>query len=174
MKRIIYVFLNENLHMSPGKAAAQAAHATTLVDKVDWETADDRAIVVLGAMNGQHINNIQEYFAERGVATYKVIDEMTDAGPHQITALATEPFEDTETVREKFSNYELYANKDYVTAHEYNELVDFHNNIAKVDINKINEQQEVIDEIPRVVLQSIMVGAIIPAFIAIIWYLLTR
>lgn len=109
---VVYIFLNKSLHMSIGKAAAQAAHAAILVSgSIDqWEKSMHRTIIILEARDERHIRAIEEYLDERGFNTHKVIDEgVNEIDPHTVTALSTEVLEkNEEDVVKAFSSFKLY------------------------------------------------------------------
>ena len=83
MNPIQYIFLNKELSMSVGKAAAQAVHACmmanvhliTAEDRKTWSAAVHKTVIILEARNEAHMKSIAEYLREREVWTYRVIDE---------------------------------------------------------------------------------------------------
>lgn len=96
----MYIFINEELGMSRGKIAAQAAHAAVEAFRL---TPDDSNILrlwyqgghykklVLSARNGVHLQVIERYLNDRGFKTVLIIDEgMTEIEAHQATALGVE------------------------------------------------------------------------------------
>ena len=113
---VVYVFLNKSLHMSTGKAAAQATHAAMQVSRVVenfsafWNDVALRTVIVLEARDENHMRAIQDYLFERGFDTHRIIDEgVNEIDPHTITALATEILEkDDEDVVKTFSSFSLY------------------------------------------------------------------
>lgn len=119
-KPIIYVILNGELKMSPGKAAAQAVHAVTAMVgtlgkelKFKYEHYE-RTVIVLEAENQQQILNLQEYLVGAGLYSAYYIDEgANEVGPYSITALAVEPFSVyDDTKRDIFNPFPLYAGED--------------------------------------------------------------
>ena len=113
---VVYVFLNKSLHMSTGKAAAQATHAAMQVSRVVenfsaiWNDVAQRTVIVLEARDENHMRAIQDYLFERGFDNHRIIDEgVNEIDPHTITDLATEILEkDDEDVVKTFSSFSLY------------------------------------------------------------------
>jgi peptidyl-tRNA hydrolase len=123
---VIYIFLNQELHMSVGKAAAQAAHAVAMsfvklnkpTDVARWDDSPHRTIIVLKARDEAHMRNIKDYLAERDIRSRMIIDEgVNEIDPHTPTALATPILnKDDEYVIKTIgakSNFKFY--KDFVT-----------------------------------------------------------
>jgi peptidyl-tRNA hydrolase len=115
---VVYIFLNKGLHMSVGKAAAQAAHAAMVVwepagEKV-WLDSMHRTIIVLEARDENHMRSIRSYLAERKFKTNEIIDEgVNEIDPHTITALSTNILDkDDENTIRAFSSFKLY--RDFV------------------------------------------------------------
>lgn len=112
MNPIVYIFLNKSLHMSIGKAAAQAAHAAMVVpDDNSWLDNPHRTIIVLEARDQAHLDNIGKYLEERGFATREIIDEgVNEIDPHVTTARCTKILDkDDENVKKTFSTFKLYC-----------------------------------------------------------------
>lgn len=120
---VVYVFLNKSLHMTTGKAAAQAVHAAMKVGRVRenfsgiWSDVAQRTVIVLEARDENHMRNIADYLFERGYDTHKIVDEgVNEIDPHTITALATEVLEkEDEHVQATFSSFKLYRDTVKVT-----------------------------------------------------------
>lgn len=115
---VLYVILNGELKMSPGKGAAQAVHAAMLLEgNYDglFVAGYKRTVVVLEAENGDTLKNLLEYLQGAGIFASYYIDEVTERGkPFQVTALAVEPIpHDDEERRSIFENFPLFGG--YVT-----------------------------------------------------------
>lgn len=114
----IYIWLNKELHMSVGKASAQAAHAVVMslielnseLYKAKWVASPHRTIIVLEARNEAHMRSIRDYLDEREIETHIVIDEgANEIDPHTPTALATRIMnKDDEKVIKTMSTFKLY------------------------------------------------------------------
>ena len=114
---VMYVFINKGLHMSVGKASAQASHAAMMCalnannnDSYVWKTAVHKTIIVLEARDETHIRNIKEYLAQRRIDTQLIIDEgANEIDPHIPTALATNILDkDDPEVEVALSTFKLY------------------------------------------------------------------
>lgn len=84
----IYVVLNGELNMSPGKAAAQTAHAVAMLDSMslnDFTSSVKRTVIVLEAKNAAQIENLQEYLSQHQVDSDYYIDE----GYNEVDAFST-------------------------------------------------------------------------------------
>ncbi len=137
MKPARYIFLNQELGMSTGKAAAQAAHAETLamqdfmndlseIDKLDpaiqnwvnkqkdlfdvWFGYGHYAKYVMRAEDATQMYTIERYLDDRDFETYTVIDEGRTEGTYFVpTALAVELVDrDDERVQSIFGEFKLY------------------------------------------------------------------
>jgi peptidyl-tRNA hydrolase len=109
----MYIVANEGLGMSPGKLAAQTAHAAVEayrlscieapVDKFgvtfrgearlvkEWYKGGHYTKIVLGARDSQHLLTLERYIKERGFKTALIIDEgRTEIEPHSPTAIGVE------------------------------------------------------------------------------------
>lgn len=110
---VLYVILNGELEMSPGKGAAQAVHAAMLLESnYDglFVSGYKRTVIVLEAQNGETIKNLLEYMQGAGIFAAYYIDEMSEKDqPYQITALAVEPISaDDEEKRSIFAGFDLF------------------------------------------------------------------
>jgi peptidyl-tRNA hydrolase len=105
-----YIFLNQDLAMSPGKCAAQAAHAETLAAHDFYEGTENRswwvdqaelyekwlgdghyAKYVMKAEDSTQMYTIERYLKDRGFKTYMVVDEGRTEGTYLVpTAMAVE------------------------------------------------------------------------------------
>lgn len=113
-KPVMYLFANNELGMSPGKLAAQVAHAACLSqrgsspDMVDaWYKYGFYTKLVMKARNAEHIKTIERYLRERNIKSFIVIDEgYTEIPKHTITALGVEVVDKNE-VGAIFQEFEL-------------------------------------------------------------------
>ena len=112
----MYIFINKGLGMSPGKMAAQAAHAAVeafVISDVDkakaWRLPEMHYTkLVMEARNEKHLDTIQKYLGDRGIKTARIIDEgLTELAPHQVTALGVEVV-DKEEIGDTFVSFKLY------------------------------------------------------------------
>lgn len=117
MRPVQYIFANRGLGMSPGKLAAQVAHASVLAaDKSkselldEWLESGHYTKLVMLALDATHVQTIDRYLTDRGYVTCMVIDEgHTEIPAHSITALGVELVDkDDERVRQHFSDFALY------------------------------------------------------------------
>lgn len=118
LKPVIYIFANKGLAMSPGKLAAQVAHAAVMgtIDsgeqrQLDWASSTHRTIIVLEARDEAHLRNIYEYLDERHISCARIIDEgVNEIDPHTWTALATGMLEkDNPDIVDALSTFRLYT-----------------------------------------------------------------
>lgn len=109
---VIYVLLNGELKMSPGKAAAQAVHATMLLDadsKGNFLSDYKRTVVVLEAKNSEQMKNLFTYLDDAEIDCDYYIDEgKNEVDAYSITALAAF-VGDNEELRELFESFPLYG-----------------------------------------------------------------
>lgn len=95
---VMYIFINKELGMSPGKMAAQAAHAACCAQRVsddklvdDWYKYGFYTKLVMEARDAQHLAEIEKYLSERGIKSVPIIDEgYTEIPKHSRTALGVE------------------------------------------------------------------------------------
>lgn len=91
----MYIFANRGLGMSPGKLAAQVAHAAVEAYRLSepkmvtaWYSGGHYTKLVMLAEDEMQLLNIQLYLEERGFKTSMIIDEgRTEIKPFTKTAL---------------------------------------------------------------------------------------
>lgn len=110
---ILYVILNGELKMSPGKAAAQAVHAAMMLETGGSQLFKEkyrRTVVVLEAENSETLKNLHEYLRIASIYSKCYIDELSESQkPYQVTALAVDPIPyDDEEKRLIFETFPLY------------------------------------------------------------------
>lgn len=120
---VLYIVLNGELEMSPGKGAAQAVHAAMLLEGNYpglFVSNYKRTVVVLEAENGETLKNLMEYCQGAEIFAAYYIDEVSEKGkPYQVTALAVEPIDhDDEEKRSVFENFPLFGG--YITVKRNN------------------------------------------------------
>jgi peptidyl-tRNA hydrolase len=78
---MMYIFLNQSLGMSTGKAAAQVAHAAVQAYKISkpemieaWEKGGHYAKVTLLAEDSDAMATYERYIRDRGFQTVQIID----------------------------------------------------------------------------------------------------
>lgn len=108
----LYIVINGELKMSPGKVAAQAVHSAMLLNgnsKEDFLSDFRRTVIVLEAKNSQQIMNLYTYLDQSDVDRDYYIDEgVNEVDAYSITALAAFVGDD-ESLREMFEAFPLYA-----------------------------------------------------------------
>lgn len=114
---IIYILINGQLGMSPGKAAAQAVHAAMMLEErgLHFTKSFKRTVIVLEAKDAETLKSLQEYLNIADIWSDYYIDEgINEVSPFSITALVVEPIdsEDSEK-REIFSPFNLFGSNDY-------------------------------------------------------------
>ena len=75
---VLYIVLNGELKMSPGKGAAQAVHAAMLLEgNYDglFVAGYKRTVVVLEAENGDTLKNLLEYLQGAGIFAAYLLSE---------------------------------------------------------------------------------------------------
>jgi len=140
---VLYIVLNGELEMSPGKGAAQAVHAAMLLEgnySGLFVSGYKRTVVVLEARNGETIKNLLEYLQGAGIFAAYYIDEMSEKHqPYQITALAVEPIDaDDEEKRSIFAGFDLFQG--HITVKRMNRFGFFEDKV------KIKNNTEIEDE----------------------------
>lgn len=115
-KPVMYLIANKGLKMSPGKLAAQVAHAavraameSSLDGRDNWFKNGETKIV-LQARDTEHLLLSQRYIEGHGIITHLVIDEgRTEVPPLSATVLGVELVdksdENIQMVFETFSTY---------------------------------------------------------------------
>lgn len=113
----IYVLLNGELKMSPGKAAAQAVHAVGSLNRhhdiKGWSNRTQRTVIILEAESQQQIDNLELYLDELDIPAESYIDEgVNEISPYSVTALAVGPIaaDDVEK-RAIFKPFPLFPRK---------------------------------------------------------------
>lgn len=126
----IYVVLNGELNMSPGKAAAQAVHSVMLLNgnsKQDFVSDYLRTVIVVEAKNSEQIRNLAIYLDEASIDSDYYIDEgVNEVDAYSVTALAAF-VGDNEEDYNKFESFPLYSGeKDhYVEAKKHLKAIYF-------------------------------------------------
>lgn len=114
----MYIFINEGLDMSPGKIAAQAAHAAVEAYRLTpadsnvlrmWYCGGHYAKYIMSARDSAHLRDIERYLNDRGFKTALIIDEgHTEIDPIQPTALGVEVVDrDNVHVKASFGEFKL-------------------------------------------------------------------
>ena len=111
----MYIFVNKSANMSPGKMAAQVAHAAvkasdgstgTLRDA--WNEYGFYTKLVMEARDAEHLETIRKYLQDRSIVSWLIIDEgRTEIKKHTPTALGVEII-DKDTKGEIFKSFDLY------------------------------------------------------------------
>ena len=122
MKPAMYLFVNDSLKMSPGKMAAQVAHAA--VRAALWTQKNNTAIgskwlyngeckLVMSARDENELKRIGEYLADKKINSYLIYDEgLTEFDGTEITALGVEVVDrDLEEIQNIFGHFKLYSPK---------------------------------------------------------------
>lgn len=96
----MYIFLNQGLRMSTGKAAAQAAHAAVEAYRITpadsnvlrlWHRSGHYKKVVLTGKNTDDMNAIYNYLTDRDIGCVHIYDEgRTEIEPLSFTAIGCE------------------------------------------------------------------------------------
>lgn len=113
----IYVILNGELKMSPGKAAAQVAHALGSLHKEfginTWSNEVKRTVIILEAKDGEQMDNLWSYLDSLDIPVADYIDEgVNEITPYSTTAMAIGPIEATdEETRSIFAPFPLFPAK---------------------------------------------------------------
>lgn len=113
----MYIIANRGLKMSPGKLAAQVAHAAVEAYRISdekmitrWYRGGHHTKIVLGADDELAMTNMEAYLEKRGFKTHQVIDEgRTEIKAFSRTALGVEVVDkDIPHVAETFSSFKTY------------------------------------------------------------------
>lgn len=119
MKTVMYIVANKGLGMSPGKLAAQVAHAAVKAAAIsdfskikDWNNTGHTKIV-LEARDTEHLLMVERYLIDRGHQTALIIDEgRTEIDPHTPTALGIEIVDKSdEYVQFSFGDLRTYKDR---------------------------------------------------------------
>lgn len=124
-----YIFVNKSLGMSPGKVAAQVAHAQEELtheyvenfrDKLDdyneLLSTNPRTTIVLECKDAEELYKIVSYVEAIGLITGIYVDEAGEGYILEPTAMAVEYVEkDDPRLTPLFSKFELYSPKDWAT-----------------------------------------------------------
>ena len=126
MKPVMYIFANRGLGMSPGKLAAQVAHAAVEAYRAQDEAAragsdPDAALIkgwyqqghaklVMLAEDTEQLQWIERYLIDRGYSVHLIIDEgRTEIRPFTPTVLGVELVDkDDPAVAEHFGSFKTY------------------------------------------------------------------
>lgn len=120
MRAAMYIFLNRELGMSIGKAAAQAGHAAVEAYRIstdemieEWYTGGHYCKLVMLAEDTEQMRTIQHYLQERSFLTKLIIDEgRTEIAPLSVTALGVEVVDrDEPHVAATFETFKMYREK---------------------------------------------------------------
>lgn len=127
MNPVMYIFINKGLGMSPGKMAAQAAHAACLsmFDNVSYNVAEEEYIrifrawwdsghytkLVLELPDSERMDSAERYLNDRGFNTFMVVDEgRTEDTFFQKTAMAAQLVDkNDDKVKAAFGSFKLYT-----------------------------------------------------------------
>ena len=115
MNPVMYLFVNKKLGMSPGKLAAQVAHAACNALRASkpelveaWYKYGFYTKLVMEARDEKHIENIKTYLEARNIKAEMIIDEgRTEIEKHTITALGAE-IVDKNKLGPIFQEFNLY------------------------------------------------------------------
>lgn len=112
----MYIVANKGLGMSPGKLAAQVAHAavkayeTSVQSDIDSWNQSGHTKIVLEARDTEHLLMVERYLNDRGIWTELIIDEgRTEIDPHTPTALGVAIVDkDDENIKFAFGDLRTY------------------------------------------------------------------
>lgn len=98
MKPVMYIFVNSQVGMSPGKLAAQAAHAAVEAYRISrndrleaWMLGKHYTKYVMDGGDGEKLRTIEHYLKARDFDCELIIDEgRTEIEPFTVTALGVE------------------------------------------------------------------------------------
>lgn len=117
MNPVMYIIANRGLKMSPGKLAAQVAHAAVEAFRLSeshmiqkWDRGKHYTKIVLSADDEQALSNMEHYLRDRGFKVVPIIDEgRTEIKAFTRTALgvAIVDKDDLHTM-ETFSSFKTY------------------------------------------------------------------
>lgn len=113
----MYIIANRGLKMSPGKLAAQVAHAAVEAYRISddkmverWYRGGHHTKIVLAADDEMAMANMEKYLKERGFKVKQIIDEgRTEIKAFSRTAIGVEIVNKTDPhVEETFSSFKTY------------------------------------------------------------------
>jgi len=112
---VMYIFVNKSIGMSPGKMAAQVAHAAVKASdgsvaslRNAWNEYGFYTKLVLEARDAEHLETIRKYLQDRSITSWLIIDEgRTEIKKHTPTALGVEII-DKDIKGEIFKSFDLY------------------------------------------------------------------
>lgn len=98
MKPVMYIFANSSLGMSPGKLAAQVAHAAVEAYRLtpaemakEWYKGGHYTKLVMDGGDEQSLQTIHQYLQRRDFKLQLIIDEgRTEIKPFTLTAIGVE------------------------------------------------------------------------------------
>jgi PTH2 family peptidyl-tRNA hydrolase len=117
MNPVMYIIANRGLRMSPGKLAAQVAHAAVEAYLISdekmvsrWYRGGHHTKIVLGVDDEMAMANVEQYLKERGFKVKQIIDEgRTEIKPFSRTAIGVEIVNKTDPhVEDTFSSFKTY------------------------------------------------------------------
>jgi PTH2 family peptidyl-tRNA hydrolase len=133
----MYIFLNQSLGMSTGKAAAQVAHAAVEAYKISspemieaWEKGGHYAKVTLLAEDSEAMSTYERYINDRGFKTALIIDEgRTEIAKLSRTAMGVEIVDkNDEHTALTFGEFQTYKDLKSDREHAYTLVYDEHLN----------------------------------------------
>jgi PTH2 family peptidyl-tRNA hydrolase len=128
MDPVMYIFINDGLGMSPGKVAAQAAHAAVEAYRKTpqdsnllrmWYCGGHYKKLVMQARDTEHLLTIERYLRDRGFDSALIIDEgLTEINAHTPTALGVVIVDKHDThTNATFSTFKLLRERPEPTNH---------------------------------------------------------
>lgn len=122
MKPAMYLFVNSGLNMSPGKMAAQVAHAAvraalwTQQNNIDLGSKwlyNGECKLVMNAKDEAELKRIKDYLEVKNIKSYLIYDEgLTELNGTEITALGVEVVDrELEEIQNAFGHFKLYTPK---------------------------------------------------------------
>jgi PTH2 family peptidyl-tRNA hydrolase len=123
----MYLFVNRGLGMSPGKVAAQAAHAAVEAYRISdqesnvfrlWYRGGHYKKIVLLGRDEDHMRNIEAYLKAREIPCVTIIDEgHTEIASLSITAIGVPVLDKAHANNAAiFSTFDLYKDEPAVPA----------------------------------------------------------
>jgi PTH2 family peptidyl-tRNA hydrolase len=120
MKLAMYLFVNNSLNMSPGKMAAQVAHAAVRASRLSNELIVENWLnngeckLVMSARNEEELKRIKEYLTNcKLINSVLIYDEgLTELNGTEITALGVEIVDrELKEVQNALGHFKLYKPK---------------------------------------------------------------